>query len=278
MKLVFLDASVPVQDVLQPAGFEGEIHRESIFHEPSDIEIRPLSPVVSGLKGGLLCLTSGFDPWNLSVFWFHKGFPVPPSNITSHIIRERDGTFSLRSLYRFIPTEADCTAECLCQVSNPAWQLPRNASITLIIHYGPRTVTVTSDSGAVINGPVHLNKGSPLNLSCASEGKPWPETQWLRGDITVQHSTETLHIPAVQKEHEGLYWCVARNQYGERNSSITLLVSDSGCEPTCLLVKLLCVGILVLVDTIIFIVFLIRKNKTADHEAIELSMSQTSPQ
>ncbi|KAG7461584.1 hypothetical protein MATL_G00192650 [Megalops atlanticus] len=148
----------------------------------------------------------------------------------------------------------------------------------VICRDGPRTVTVTSDSGAVISGSVHLNKGSPLNLICRADGNPSPEIQWQGGHITVQHSTETFHIPAVQKEHEGLYWCVARNQYGERNTSITLLVSDSSCESTCLLVKLLGIGILVLVDTIMFIFFKVRKTKPARSEGLETCMSQTSPQ
>ncbi|KAJ8382559.1 hypothetical protein SKAU_G00033370 [Synaphobranchus kaupii] len=235
---------------------------------------QPLSHLVSGHESILLCTASRFYPGNPSVLWFHRNLPVPPSNITNDIIGENDGTFSLRSQYRFIPSEADHTAECFCQVAHPVWTGRRTVNITLDVLYGPSAVSVTSHWGSVANGFVSVAVGSTVNLTCSADGNPSPKIQWLSGDITKLNSSECLYIASVLKEAEGLYWCVAQNQYGVRNTSITLLVTYSAGVSTCLLVKLLLIGILILMDTIMFTIFIIRKTRTGRLEIPELSVSQ----
>ncbi|KAJ8269452.1 hypothetical protein COCON_G00120590, partial [Conger conger] len=226
--------------------------------EPVSMDMKPLSLLVSGNESILLCTASQFNPGNPSVLWFHRNLSVPTSSIANDIIVESDGIFSLRSQYRFTPTEADHIAECFCQVSHPSWTEPCTANITLNVRYGPSAVSVMSPSGFVANGFMNVAVGSTVNLSCAANGNPSPKVQWLRGDITEPNSTDRLYIPLALKEDGGLYWCVAQNQYGERNTSITLLVTESVVS-TCLLVKLLLIGMLILLDIIMFTIYIIRK-------------------
>ncbi|XP_035290333.1 myelin-associated glycoprotein-like isoform X2 [Anguilla anguilla] len=194
--------------------------------QPSSIEIQQSSFLVFGHKVTLNCRVSRFYPWNASVLWFHRGTPVSPGSITENITMNDDGTFSLLSQYKFSPTVKDNNAECVCQASHPAWTETKRTSIAVSVRYGP-IVNVTSNLEAVTNGSGRVTCGSTLNLMCAADGNPKPMTHWLGESIEGAHYEETLHIPAVQREHEGLYWCVAKNMYGEQNTSITLLVSCS---------------------------------------------------
>ncbi|KAG9338170.1 hypothetical protein JZ751_027038 [Albula glossodonta] len=246
--------------------------------EPYSMEIQAPRSLVSGSEAVLLCTASRFYPGSPSVLWFHRDASASSESITNKITKESDGTFSLESQYKFIPTETDHGTVGICLVSHPDWTQQRTVNITLNVSYGPTAVNVTSRSGHVTEGIVSLAVGSLLHLTCVAEGNPRPKIQWLWGNITVQHSTETLFIPAVLQEHEGVYWCVARNQYGQRNSSITLRVTntvDVGVS-ACLLMKAMYVGILALVDVIILIAFMIRKTTTARPQALELSVSQST--
>ncbi|XP_061073590.1 sialic acid-binding Ig-like lectin 12 [Conger conger] len=200
----------------------------SVDAQPSSIEIlNRMSPLVSGHKATLDCKVSGFYPGNPSVLWFCRETPVLPGSITNSISRNNEGTFSLHSQYSFSPEVKDHNAVCVCQASHPAWRHTHRTSTTLTVHYGPEAVTVSTDSAVVANGSVLVTNGFTLNLICVADGNPRPETRWLGGSIKGVRHTETLHIPAVQREDEGLYWCVAQNPYGQQNTSITLWVSDS---------------------------------------------------
>ncbi|XP_036378952.1 neuronal growth regulator 1-like isoform X2 [Megalops cyprinoides] len=199
----------------------------SLYYKATSISIQVPLPLVSGEEAILVCSVSGFYPQDLSVLWFHRGQQVSHSSISNHISRSHNGTFSLRSQYRFKATVADNMAECCCKVSHPAVGWERATSIILGVNYAPSTVNVTSHSRLVINATLLLEVGSPLDVICSADGNPSPEIHWLTGSRSVWNSRETLQLTAVQKEHHGVYWCVAKNQYGERNTSITLVVFQS---------------------------------------------------
>ncbi|KAG7484482.1 hypothetical protein MATL_G00049850 [Megalops atlanticus] len=196
----------------------------SLYYKATSISIQVPPTLVSGEEAMLVCSVSGFYPRNLSVLWFHGGQQVSHTRVSNRISRSRNGTFSLCSQYRFEATAADNMAECRCKVSHPAVGWERATSTILSVNYAPSTVNVTSHLRLVINGTLLLEVGSPLNVICSADGNPSPEIHWLTGSRSVWNSRETLQLTAVQKEHHGVYWCVAKNQYGERNTSITLVV------------------------------------------------------
>ncbi|KAI1903369.1 hypothetical protein AGOR_G00026480 [Albula goreensis] len=201
--------------------------RLSLYSEASSVRIQPPSQLVSGRNAILTCEASGFYPQNVSVLWFHRGALVPQGKVTNVITRGRDGTFSLRSQYRFTPNMADDMAECLCQVSHSTWLHWKNASETLVVAYGPSAVNVSSDSGVVRHSALWLVAGSPLKITCSADGRPSPLLQWLKGTKKTQNMGESFQATAVQEEDGGRYWCVATNLYGERNASIDVRVSPS---------------------------------------------------
>ncbi|KAG5844590.1 hypothetical protein ANANG_G00164120, partial [Anguilla anguilla] len=199
--------------------------------EASSIRIRRPPQLASGSESVLTCKASGFYPRNVSAQWFHGDAPAPPGSVKDVIAAASDGTFSLLSSYAFRARARDHGVQCRCLVSHPTWAWGRSANVTLDVGYGPGFVNVTSDPGPVTQGSLLLPAGSPLTFSCSADGNPRPETRWLGGNVTARHVGGTLQLAAVREEDEGTYWCVAKNLYGEKNASITLLVSQSQTSP-----------------------------------------------
>ncbi|XP_033852120.1 cell adhesion molecule 2-like [Acipenser ruthenus] len=208
----------------------------TVYAEPSSMEIPEPQTLVVDTEALLSCAVNGFYPQSISVTWFYRDLQVPLTSITNHLTTNRNGTFSLTSQYRFTPAVRDNGTVCRCQASHPAWRHHVTLERVLDVKYGPQSLNLTSQNRPVLgegsNKTLELPEGSPLHVSCWSDGNPRPWTGWFkdRGDrLTpveppVGCSNKTLHVGAVQREDEGVYWCVARNSYGERNTSFTLLV------------------------------------------------------
>ncbi|XP_066565483.1 sialic acid-binding Ig-like lectin 6 [Amia ocellicauda] len=222
---------------LEAAEGTGNGTQVSVYAEPS-VDLHKAGSLVAGEEATLICTVTGFFPWNISVHWFLGNQPVPSNNIFSRgKTRLSNGTFSVLSLYRFTPAVGQHGAECRCQASHPAWRRSVSQQTVLDIKYGPQTVNVSLNSRAVRteNSATEVAQGSPLTLSCSADGNPPPVTGWERagggthtvGGAVAGQSNETLQISAVRREDEGLYWCVARNSYGERNTSIIIKVEKS---------------------------------------------------
>ncbi|XP_058865831.1 tyrosine-protein phosphatase non-receptor type substrate 1-like [Acipenser ruthenus] len=208
----------------------------TVYAEPSSVEIPEPPILVVDTEALLSCAVNGFYPQNISVTWFHRDLQVPLTSNTNRLTTNRNGTFSLIRQYRFTPAVQDNGTVCRCQASHPAWRRHVTLERVLDVKYGPQSLNLTSQNRPVLgegsNKTLELPEGSPLHVSCWSDGNPRPWTGWFkdRGDgLTLAEppvgcSNETLHVGPVQREDEGVYWCVARNSYGERNTSFTLLV------------------------------------------------------
>ncbi|KAK1156051.1 cell adhesion molecule 2-like isoform X1 [Acipenser oxyrinchus oxyrinchus] len=219
-----------------PINVNGSGTAVTVYAESSSMEIPEPQALVVDTESLLSCRVNGFYPQNISVTWFHRDLQVPLTNITNHLTTNRNGTFSLTSQYRFTPAVRDNGTVCRCQASHPAWRCHVTLERVLDVKYGPQSLNLTSQNRPVLgegsNKTLELPEGSPLDVSCWPDGNPRPWTGWFkdRGDgLTpaeppVGCSNETLHVGAVQREDEGVYWCVARNSYGQRNTSFTLLV------------------------------------------------------
>ncbi|MGH0185233.1 UNVERIFIED_CONTAM: hypothetical protein FKN15_017279 [Acipenser sinensis] len=219
-----------------PIDVNGSGTAVTVHAEPSSMKIPEPQTLVLDTEALLSCVVNGFYPQSISVTWFHRDLQVPLTSITNHLTTNRNGTFSLTSQYRFTPAVRDNGTVCRCQASHQAWRRHMTLERVLDVKYGPQSLNLTSQNspvpGAGSNKTLELPDGSPLHVSCWSDGNPRPWTGWFkdRGDgLTpaeppVGCSNETLHVGAVQREDEGVYWCVARNSYGERNTSFTLLV------------------------------------------------------
>ncbi|KAK6469170.1 cell adhesion molecule 2-like isoform X2 [Huso huso] len=227
---------VKIVSVTTPTEGTGSGTTVTVYAEPSSMEIPEPQTLVVDTEALLSCVVNGFYPQSISVTWFHRDLQVPLTSITNHLTTNRNGTFSLTSQYRFTPAVRDNGTVCRCQASHPVWRHHVTLERVLDVKYGPQSLNLTSQNrpvlGAGPNKTLELPEGSPLHVSCWSDGNPRPWTGWFkdRGDgLTpveppVGCSNETLHVGVVQREDEGVYWCVARNSYGERNTSFTLLV------------------------------------------------------
>nr|XP_015192865.1 PREDICTED: sialic acid-binding Ig-like lectin 13 isoform X1 [Lepisosteus oculatus]XP_015192866.1 PREDICTED: sialic acid-binding Ig-like lectin 13 isoform X1 [Lepisosteus oculatus] len=217
---------------------KGSGTRVSVYAEPSTTAVQVSSLLVAGEENSLSCSVTGFYPESISVLWFRGDAPAPLSSTSPVLTSHSNGTFSVLSSVSFTPTAADHGAEYSCEASHPAWRHSVRGSTTLDVKYGPRAVNVTLLSAYVggqhvlSQNAVRLSVGAPLAVSCSADGNPPPRTEWVRAGEGVLTGGETGPgqtplIEAVQKEHEGVYWCVAENSYGQRNVSFTLHVSES---------------------------------------------------
>ena len=79
------------------------------------------------------------------------------------------------------------------------------------------------------SGSVTLNEGRPLNLVCTIEaGDPPPSLSWRKLGDTVESvgtASPTLSLPAVTKEDEGTYACIASNSAGEAEERVQVIVT-----------------------------------------------------
>ncbi|XP_035288334.1 cell adhesion molecule 2-like isoform X2 [Anguilla anguilla] len=239
----------------------------TLYSEASSIRIRRPLQLASGSESVLTCKASGFYPRNVLAQWFHGDAPAPPGSVKDVVAAASDGTFSLLSSYAFRARAHDHGVRCRCLVSHPTWARGRSANVTLDVGYGPGFVNVTSDPGPVTQGSLLLPAGSPLSFSCSADGNPRPETRWLGGNVTARHVGGTLQLAAVREEDGGTYWCVAKNLYGEKNASITLLVSQSQTSPGSLRLLALCVLGAVLMIFVFSLVCLLTKrmNRSPAH-------------
>ena len=69
---------------------------------------------------------------------------------------------------------------------------------------------------------IESGAGSPLTLSCAAEGSPAPNYQWLQqlptGEVLVRGYEPELVIASLGYDHQGEFVCGARNSMGEVQS------------------------------------------------------------
>ncbi|XP_018586282.1 vascular cell adhesion protein 1-like [Scleropages formosus] len=199
----------------------------SVYAEALSLKTEQTGVLRPGQQGSLRCSATRLYPSDFTVRWFCRDHPVAPVNYNTSAETNVDGIVSLQSWYKFTPMITDDGMVCRCKLSHPLWTQERTASITLNISYGPQRVNLTSRSGVLVNGTLRLPAGSPLSVACTADGNPSPEIHWSLEGSDAQNPSGDLHIPVATEEHGGLYWCVARNRYGEGNASIVVLISQS---------------------------------------------------
>ncbi|XP_023700538.2 myelin-associated glycoprotein-like isoform X1 [Paramormyrops kingsleyae] len=200
-----------------------------LYAEPVSLWIQP-QDLEEGKEAELQCDARRFYPANVMVSWLCGERRVPKDSIHDNFTTEADGTSSLHSRYKFTPTAGENDTPCLCKLYHHLWTREREAWVTLNVSYSPRAIHVTSDLGHMTDGTLQLVEGSLLNVACTASGRPLPNIQWMWRNMTRISSGSNLIIDTVTEEHEGMYWCVAKNQYGESNASMVLLVSPRNTD------------------------------------------------
>lgn len=88
---------------------------------------------------------------------------------------------------------------------------------------------------------MELSEGSEARLECQVGGTPPPKIEWYKGNDIVEEGDEikvqladdlcALVIPNVNNVHQGVYRCVATNDYGSTTTTADLLVTAPDSPP-----------------------------------------------
>ncbi|KAM8868929.1 B-cell receptor CD22-like [Spinachia spinachia] len=155
-----------------------------------------------GVRAGdnvtLTCQTSCQLP---STAWFKDGLPVANSQFKA---------------------QAEDAGNYFCAAKGQESIL--SDPVALNVLYAPLNVSVEMS----YSDP--LTTGSSVNVTCSSAANPPADNYtWYRtsasgfGSLLPLGSGQVLSIPSLEASHSGLYFCQARNQLGENNSTEVLL-------------------------------------------------------
>uniref|UniRef100_UPI00398F2D53 nectin-1-like isoform X2 n=1 Tax=Pristiophorus japonicus TaxID=55135 RepID=UPI00398F2D53 len=147
-----------------------------------------------------------------------------PGNIMSTQIDNPDGTVTIVSQYRIVPTRADHGENVTCLVSHKALAELVNLPVTLSVRYPPE-VTITG-----YDGSWYINRGT-VSLRCLAKANPAATSyRWTMNSgplpETVQVEGDHLLITQVDSSLNGTWTCEATNSVGKGNGEITVVVRE----------------------------------------------------
>ncbi|TRY67969.1 hypothetical protein DNTS_006120 [Danionella cerebrum] len=171
--------------------------------------------------GHLTCEVDG-NP-KPSVAWSINGIPIenshddPTRKVTDGIITLSDVQVGSSAVYQ-------------CNASNEYGYLLANAFVSVLAE-PPRVLTPPNHVYSVITNSKAL-------LDCFSFGSPLPKITWFKDSQRIQngdsyhiHANGTLEIHVAQKLNSGKYTCMATNNLGIKENSVSLKVK--GEEQLC---------------------------------------------
>ncbi|XP_051901383.1 nectin-1-like [Pristis pectinata] len=147
-----------------------------------------------------------------------------PGNVTFTRIANADGTVTVLSQYKIIPTSKDDGKKVACLVSHKAFTDVMNLTVTFSVRYPPE-VTITGYDG---NWYV---KSSRHSLECLSKANP-PVTSYhwtmSTGPLppTVQVKRNRLFITYVDYSLNGTWVCEATNAIGKGRGEVAIVVQE----------------------------------------------------
>ncbi|KAJ4931027.1 hypothetical protein JOQ06_025327 [Pogonophryne albipinna] len=118
---------------------------------------------------------------------------------------------------RFSTTVSEVDKQFYCKVSNIYGT--QNSSITQIdVQFPPKETTIIIEP----KGP--LLEGSSVSLLCKSRANP-PVTNytWYKGDEEEKEAGSSLVLNNVKPSSSGDYYCAAKNEHGDQNSTLIRL-------------------------------------------------------
>ncbi|XP_048476476.1 sialic acid-binding Ig-like lectin 13 [Rhincodon typus] len=100
-------------------------------------------------------------------------------------------------------------------------------SITLTVEYSPRNLLITSIH-VIKDSSINITEGNSAMIICSVESFPASNLTWRHLNVTMNRTSSNnelwLDIPHVTYRESGHYQCVAENEHGAMDGSITITV------------------------------------------------------
>ncbi|XP_043914327.1 hemicentin-2 isoform X2 [Protopterus annectens] len=189
------------------------------------VEIQVPPQVLTGKEDGfvtaivhssleLTCHAVGHPPPEIK--WFKNSQPI---EIHTDMWTSADGR-----ILTINPVKNDHAGEYMCTASNEAGDASGEFSVLV---QEPPSVTVVGDK------TVFALLGFPVTLQCSSTGLPPPTFTWMKDDILLSASGNSLQIKKASLSDEGNYSCIATNAAGEDRQEVVLaILVPPNIEPT----------------------------------------------
>ncbi|XP_078251517.1 sialic acid-binding Ig-like lectin 13 [Rhinoraja longicauda] len=160
---------------------------------------------------------------------------LPASNLTwRHLGVTLNTTRSSNELWMEFPQLAPRDAgvyQCVAQNEHGT----RERDVTLTVEYAPQNHSITSPSN-VNNYGVSVKEGNSAAILCSVQSFPASNLTWRHLGVTLSTTRSSnelwLKILRVTPRDAGDYQCVAENEHGTGEGTVTLVVELCGCDRT----------------------------------------------
>ncbi|XP_067831312.1 sialic acid-binding Ig-like lectin 13 [Heptranchias perlo] len=154
--------------------------------------------------------------------------PTDVPGSVSNSVTQHGGTLTYSSVLTLVPSPKHYGQTLTCRVSFPSVSSQRTLALT--VQYAPRNLSITS-LDTIKDSSISTTEGNSTALHCSVESFPASNLRWEHLGVTVIRSSSNnevrLELPHVTSRVAGEYRCVAENEHGAVESSITITVEHA---------------------------------------------------
>ncbi|XP_033328759.1 tyrosine-protein kinase-like otk [Megalopta genalis] len=197
---------------------ETEISAQVLISTPPTLIASPESQsAMEGDSVTMACSYSGMEPPVTHVRWLKDAEPLKETGgPTRHRVTDSHGNVTLH----FKSADLSDKGSYVCEVSTKGFPSIFSEPATLTVEeklkFSPQPVDK------------RLELGSMAKVPCKSQGATNPRVNWIKEGVGedfpkhVQDINGTLHFNGVLEEDKGRYTCIARNDQGSINHTISI--------------------------------------------------------
>ncbi|XP_069598428.1 myelin-associated glycoprotein-like isoform X1 [Ranitomeya imitator] len=182
--------------------------------------------IISGSEAEITCLVDDNCPdMKPTVTWMDiEG--LEHHNVYARL-EENNGAWKQISTLRFLPSHKNHGQRLGCKVTFKNTELEYKGFATMDVKYAPRIVD--------INSSTETTEGTQVVFLCVIDSNPISRVMWFKDDSLLKEDYTgnlTLELEYVTYNHDGIYVCVAENEYGRINKTIGLAVMYPPWKPS----------------------------------------------